>query len=577
MNSAVGDRLPVRQPSDHALLVALGLFLLVPAPLVAQTLSPSQVIPRDIAPRPAPPPAPPAQDAAPVDALQPGGRDIMFIAGGVAIEGAFETMAPANAALIGRISNRQLTIGDLFTAVRELEQAYARAGYILARVTIPRQRFADGAQIRVLVTDGTISAIDAEHIPSAVRAAVLARLQPLVGKPRLTQAQIERQLLLLNAIPGLKLRSALAAGEQAGTVHLVLDGSQERLSSRLAIDNRLPGSLGGWQGTGNGTLNNVAGLGEQVYFTAGSQMTEGGIASPENPLMTFGGGVSLQVGHRGLSVAGEYLYSRTNPRPLPGAPAAAGVFSRAEVRAGYPLILRRPETLNFSAAVDFISQSLTLPGFNIDLSKDRYAAARVGLTWQRWFSRVPVLAQVQFSQGIGGRAEAPMLPVSRQGASPTFSRLDGMLGTTLGLPGSFGLNVTLRGQTSFGVPQFVSEQFALDAADGVSVFSAGGFSVDSGATLRSELRLPIIAPSAHVRFAPYLFAAGGRGSLVRPTAVEQATRSAAGVGGGARLSVDRAQAGGGAASLAVEFGQQFSNAPDKRRGSRANLALSFEY
>jgi hemolysin activation/secretion protein len=556
-----------------------GLGLLLPGqPLKAQIPAPSQVIPRDIAPPASPTTALQTPDSAPVESPPPAGRDLVFTAGRVMIEGAIDSMARANATLLGKTTNRRLTIGDLFAAARELEQAYARAGYILVRVTIPRQRFSDGDGVRFLVTDGTIGTIDVDNVPTGVRPAVLARVQSLIGAQYLTLAKIERQLLLLNTIPGLKLRSALAAGKDAGTVTLVFDGTMERVSSRLGTDNRLPGSLGRWQLTGSSAVNNVIGLGEQAYLTAGSQITQGGIATADNPLMTFGGGISLPVGNRGLTFTGEYLYSRTHPQPLPGTPSASGVFSRVELRAGYPLILRRSETLGLSMSLDLISQSLHLPDFDLDLSRDRYAAARVGVTWQRWFDRIPVSAQIQFSQGIGGRMATALLPLSRQGASPSFSRLEGTLGTTLALPGSFGLNVTLRGQTAFGAPQFVSEQFALDAGDAVSVFSAGSFSVDSGATLRSELRLPVFSPGTHSVFAPYLFAAGGRGSLFRPTAVEQATRSAAGLGGGARLSLDRGWAlGGRAANVAVELGRQFSNVSGSRRGSRVSFSLSVEY
>jgi len=567
----------VHLPGRCAGLFGFTLLLPFSAPLMAQALAPSQVIPRDITP-PAHPPTTVANPVHEEPTTRPAGRDLTFTTGQVRIDGSFEAMARANEEIRARTSNRRLTIDDLFAAARDLESAYARAGYILARVTVPSQRFADGDGVRLLVTDGTIGAIDTDNVPQAVLPAVLARVHALVGVSQLTLARIERQLLLLNAIPGLKLRSALAPGKEAGTVRLVLEGVLERVSSRLAADNRLPAALGTWQLSGNTALNNILGRGEQIYFTAGSQITQDGVATAHNPLMTFGGGVSLLVGRQGLNVAAEYLYSRTSPRPLPGAPGAAGVFSRVEVRAAYPLILRRPETLTVSGAVDLVGQSLHLTDFGLDLSKDRYAAARVGLTWQRWFGGTPLSAQVQFSQGIAGRSSTSGLPASRQGALPSFRRLDGTVGTTLALPASFSLNVTLRGQTGFGASQFVSEQFALDASDGVSVFTSGSFSVDSGASLRSELRLPVVAPDGHLRLAPYLFAAGGRGSLARPTAVEQATRSAAGLGGGARMSLDAGQAPGGkTANLAVEFGQQFSNAPDVRRGSRASLALSFGY
>lgn len=328
MTNIVGarDSRSARRPVERTLLAGLGLLLPGTTPLMAQIPAPSQVIPRDITPPAPPPTALQSPQSGVAEAPPPAGRDIVFTAGQVTIEGAIDDMARANAALLGKTSNRRVTIGDLFAAARELEQAYARAGYILVRVTIPYQRFTDGEGIRVLVTDGTIAAVNTENVPQLVRHAVMARVRPLIGARHLTLAKIERQLLLLNAIPGLKLRSALAAGKEAGTVTLVLEGTIEQVSSRLAADNRLPGSLGQWQLTASTALNNISGSGEQVYFTAGSQITQSGIATANNPLMTFGGGITLPVGTRGLTLAAEYLYSRTRPQPLPGSPAPRVYF-----------------------------------------------------------------------------------------------------------------------------------------------------------------------------------------------------------------------------------------------------------
>lgn len=560
------------------LLVGTATALQIASPAAAQAVAPSQVTPREIAPPPMPSATSPKESIAPTAATPVDGADLEFDSGDGVIDGAFAEMATANATFLASVGHRHLTVAQVFATARALEQAYAKHGFILARVVVPRQKLVSGDTVRVTVIDGFIEDVDVTHLPAAVQSAVRARVQPLVGLRHITEAQIERALLLSSDLAGLHLRSALARGASNGGVRLVLEGELDRLAARIGADNRLPATLGQWQWNANLALNNLFRQGDQAYLTLGSGLANiGHTAASGAPLGMIGGGLIAPIGSDGFTLAGEFLHSRTRVATV-GMPVSVGEFSRGEIRARQSLILTRHQSLSLTGTADLITQSLTLPDFATQFSRDHYYALRLGMNWQRWIGNASVSLDGTLSQGVGGRRGDATLPNSRQGTSPTFTRFDGTARASVPLGAGFGLDVTARGQSSFGKPEFLSEQFALDADNAVSAFPSGSFNADSGVTLRSELGFPPTAPIKGVQAGMYLYAAGGEGWLARPTTVEQSMLRAASLGFGTRIGLNAlpllSHAG---ATIGFEFGHQFSNIIGRSSGNRASLTASLRF
>jgi hemolysin activation/secretion protein len=193
-----------------------------------------------------------------------------------------------------------------------------------------------------------------------------------------------------------------------------------------------------------------------------------------------------------------------------------------------------------------------------------------------------VQATGTFSQGLTGRdgaqALATAIPLSRQGSSPTFSKLNVDLRYQQALPWDLQLGLIGRAQTSFGQALFSSEQFSLDGLDALSSFAAGTFSVDQGATLRGEIShpFPFNWGSLSTTVSPYIFASGGRGSLEQPTAVEQHIENAGSFGLGLRTGSDFIGTPYGS-TLGVEIGRQLSDVIGEKEGYRANLAFAVHF
>lgn len=163
-----------------ASLVVFALWSGVTTPLLAQ--SASQITPRTYAP-PSAVPAPPIVIGEGPDATAPEGSAALFVTlAGVSIEeapAASSAVTSAMAELRAQLVGAPVPVARIFTAARALEAAYARAGYVLVRVTVPAQQLVDGATLRLVVVDGFIERVETGGLPAPVH----ARIADLLGPP----------------------------------------------------------------------------------------------------------------------------------------------------------------------------------------------------------------------------------------------------------------------------------------------------------------------------------------------------------------------------------------------------------
>jgi hemolysin activation/secretion protein len=583
---AVGRAFPIVRRQGGGLpfrLAALiGALSMSAAPALAQQVAPSRLAPQTLRPQAAPS----------VDIASPGGESLAAPAnagrltveiGKVVVEGGFPELAGAAAALAAGVEGKRVSVAQIYAVANAIEQAYAAAGFVLARVIVPPQKLSRNGALRLIIVDGFVEDIDVKGVPERQRAIVAARMASLIGRRHVQLAEIERRLLLASDVPGIALKSTLARGARSGGTLLVVEATQRYVSGSVGVDNRLPSSLGTWEVNSALAVNSPFGFGEQFYGSATTSYQIDRVFDGDGPLRVLGGGVVLPIGLDGLTLNPEYTNSIARTPMSAGAPATLGEFERFALRANYPVIRTRAQTLNLQVAYEWDEEHLTPIGFPTDLYKDRYQVLRFQGVYNAVLpSGAAAQATGAFSQGLTGRdadvGAATGVPLSRAGAAPTFGKLNLDLRFQQPLPYALQLGVIGRAQTSFGAPLFTAEQFSLDGIDALSAFPAGAFSVDQGATLRAEASRPMTIDFDGVTtsIAPYLFASGGRGMLAMPTAVEQKNISAASVGLGLRTGADFIGAPYGS-TFGMEFGRELSDVTAEEQGYRFNLAFAAHF
>ena len=565
----------VRRILDTATLF----FLLIATPTLcrAQIAAPSQLTPQSLRPDSGSRDQGIALSGQPALTPPAGAENLNVLVGDVRVDGAFAELASQTAACVGEISGKRVSVAQIYAFARAIEQAYARAGYALARVVIPPQNLVNQGTLVIVVVDGFIEDIDVAGVPASVRSVVAARLSFLAGRRHLRLGVIERGLLVAGDIPGLKLRSTLMRGASDGGTRLVLEGDHDLVTGSLGTDNRLSRSLGTWQLRGSIAANNALGFGEQIYGTAGSGADLTAAVAGLSPLTVYGGGVVIPLGTDGLTLNPEYTHSKTLTSQAPGVPASLGTFDRFALRMRDPVIWTRSSSLGINLSVEYVTQQLQAPAFGVTLSNDRYGVVRMGPDYAMslpWGAGLQLGAAL--SQGLGGRtaadAVASGVPLSRAGAEPDFTKITGNVRVSQPLPGDMRFDLIGFGQLSMGKPMMRSEQFALDGTDAVSAFAAGTFNVDQGATLRGELVRPFVArfDTVGATVSPYVFGSFGRGWLFDVTSVEQSIINAGAIGFGARSNVD-GTAGSPGLNLGLELARQFTDVPGLRQGWRGNV------
>ncbi len=550
----------------------------------AQTAAPITVVPPSIAPAPATTVPPPEFPTAGALEAPKGSGGLALAPSTIVVEGGFTELAGQAAAIVAPLEGRRDTLTQIYAAASAIEAAYARAGYVLVRVSVPPQDLRDGAPIRFAVIDGFVERIDVSHLPRRIQRPLNARLGHLVNLRHIRLATIEQALVLAADLPGITLRSTLSRGDQPGGTVLEIDGHHALASGAIGADNAFDPSLQTYGINAQFSLNSAFGRGEQIYALAVSGYDLSRFFASDARVRVLGAGVIVPFARGRLTVNPEVTFARTAPAPVVGAPRTIGTLRRVSLRSEYVLNRRRTGRSAVSLAIEQIDERNVLPDFGVGLSRDRYAVMRVGIAVSRDRPGVSsASASVQLSQGLGdftaisqGEALALGVPFTRDGSGTGFTHLNASARGDFVLGHAFDLALTASGQSSFGQAQFRAEQFSLEGADGLSAYVGGITSVDEGFVARAQLNARVgqnpLGPGSALL--PYVFAAGGFGRLAAPTGPERdhARFSAGNVGLGVRMVP-----GAHLPSIALEYAHGFSGYGQLDRVDRVNASISLRF
>jgi hemolysin activation/secretion protein len=528
-----------------AAVVLTALVAVLPAHAQQNVPSPSQVAPA----APAAPSAPARIVLPQVEAgaaIPPGAKALHFHLTGFVIEGEFEELVEARKKLAAPLVGRRVSVAEVFEFASALQAAYVNAGYPIVRVVVSPQELGTAATIKLRIVDGFVERIDASAIGERVRGQVLSMVSALVGKRHLTQAELERRLLLAGDTPGLVLNAVFTAGKEVGGVVLVLTGRYRPVSVSVYSDDAMPVVFGTGQIVTTVSLNSVFGLGEQFTVSAAG-LPDKDYTTRFPTRRYLSATASMPLGTDGWLLEGGFTKGITTPR-VDLASVSQGNLTQGHAKLAYAFLKRRNAELTFSARFDATDEQLETLAFDppIVLSLDRVRALRFGAEGVLRFRETGTVVgySATYSRGLdafGARTAADadvFLPLSRAGADAVFSKLQGRIDITQSLPESFFVSVGASGQTAFNKPLLNSEQFDIVGARMLSGYTSGNFAGDAGWVVRGELGRAFsfdnpVLPSV---LTPYIFAAKGERLLEQPTTLEQALVRASNAGAGLRIN-----------------------------------------
>ena len=129
---------------------------------------------------------------------------------------------PTLHALVAQVEGQRLTLGQLDAAIGVITEFYRRAGYPLARAIIPAQTIDNGV-VTVQILEARLGEILLDN-RSAVDTDFLAKPVSVLQRGEvITQAALNRALLLLSDVPGILPSALLKPGQEVGTSDLAVE------------------------------------------------------------------------------------------------------------------------------------------------------------------------------------------------------------------------------------------------------------------------------------------------------------------------------------------------------------------
>jgi len=262
---------------------------------------------------------------------------------------------------------KDANMGILNAIAKEVSALYAAEGYLLVRVFIPNQKVKD-ATVEMVISEGRINKIFVQGNKKLNKENFKQRMKMVQEEPVLREQTLERVLLELNELMGVKVTTVLKPGELPGTSDLVLEVT-ESAPYTFAIDMNNYGSIyTGPIGYGfSATYANIFTLGDQFsarYTTSNMELHS------YSPFYTF------PVNAYGTRFKASYTFSENELGDSLKSLAAGG--SSTTVGLELSQLLHKSRTGSFSARLGLDIKSSANEASGTNTSKDNLTDFSLG-------------------------------------------------------------------------------------------------------------------------------------------------------------------------------------------------------
>ncbi len=178
-------------------------------------------------------------------------------------------------ALVAGAEGSAQTLAQLNALAARITRLYHERGYILARAYLPEQEV-NGGRVEIAVLEGRLGAVKVQNTSRVADPVVKSFLAPLKPGAVVSGGALERSLLLLSDVPGLKTNSTLQPGASVGSSDFVVAAKPGPLiGGSVNVDNFGSSSSGAARVGGVLNINNPSGRGDQITLQALSSVNSG--------------------------------------------------------------------------------------------------------------------------------------------------------------------------------------------------------------------------------------------------------------------------------------------------------------
>ncbi len=402
---------------------------------------------------------------------------------------------------------REIAISDVFQLAETITQEFRRAGFVTTRALVPPQEFSRTAgRVRIRVIEGFVSAVSVVD-PWSANERIKRYVQPILDRKPLSASVVERQVLLLNDLPGVVASASLRPGSETGASELDVAFARDSLAVSASMHNRTSRSVGplrydlglelrGWMGEFDRHSVRLGGSGNRNLALV-AYAGESPLASP------------------GFSV--NWSLAKSVARPQTGAAFNLDTDSLS-TSLGASMALKRARAFSSTARASLTGYDgrVELPQVAAqERQKLRVLRLGVGADGTDQWGGVNAM-DVELARGIRGlgasQPDDPLL--GRAGVQPQFSKATLYAARLQHIAGSWSLLAAVSALASKDLLPS-SEQLALGGESFLRAYDPSELLGDFGYAAKLELRWNfVLADAWPATF--YAFADGGQVSVRAP-------------------------------------------------------------
>lgn len=414
---------------------------------------------------------------------QPAGEErALFTLAAVRIEGGSPLASSDIEALYQGRLGKPISQAGLAALASEISQRHRDAGYHLTRAIIPPQDIKGGI-VTIRIITGTIAELVVQG-DEANRFGTRRMLAPITEETPARLATLERQLLLVNDLPGVRVKDTtleeIGAGSGRFRLTVILDSWSVFVSA--GFDNAASDAIGPWQAYVGAALNSLIIPGDTLAVNLSSipgstQELRYGRISYDAPL----GSDWLRVG---VSASRSVVW----PGDVRRFDRVRSDAENLEARATVVALQTQRQSLSLTASFG-ISNIVEESIFGINY-RDRLRIASLTADYRLrddWQGTTYATLGLRKGLGIGGASHRYDPLLSRFDGSGDFYVVQGALTRYQGLGGNWSMKLAGSGQVS-SEALLISQQFYLGGGSFGRAFQSGWLAGDNGIAGSAELR-----------------------------------------------------------------------------------------
>ncbi len=377
---------------------------------------------------------------------------------------------------------KKVSQADLVAITEAIGDLYRAAGFHLSRAIVPAQDIEHG-RVRLQVIEGSVTEVALKG-EGAEQFGVRPLLDPVVAEQPSRLATLERQLLLINGRPGVRIADTALEeiGVASGHFRLVVHLKTWHVYTSFGIDNLGSSVVGPWQTYATGAFNS--------YLLPGDTLALNLSTTPADPRELGFGRLSYDVpiGADGMRIGASALYSEVRPGDVRRLYNDNTRTESFEIHGSIVPLQSQQSTLTLTAAAGFSNVSerdVFGPFYNdhirtVGLTSDYRLQDNFG--GNNYFT-------LAWRQGLDifGASHRDDDWLSRDGASGQFSVMNLWFTRYQTLSDAWSLKMSVAGQIASG-PLFTSQQFYLGGAAFGRGYGSAEISGDNGVAGSVELR-----------------------------------------------------------------------------------------